>query len=954
MKITCLKTNHIQNPLGFSLDKPVLSWIVEGTPDKKQTAAQVVVSKDKAFSQILFDSGKVNGAGIDSLAYRPNINLAPRTRYFWKVRVWGETESVESETAWFETAKMDEPWQAQWITPDFRDNQIHPYLFKIFELPSKVVSARAYICGLGLYHFELNGQKVGNEHLTPYLNAYDQWVQYQTFDITEQLNQGDNLIAVMLGNGWYKGRYGLQDFPNEPKPYGEQFVLICELHIRLENGKQLVLVTDKSWNATPAPVLASDIYDGETYDARIAKLVYGKGKFSGVKKIALDTKKLQARRSLPVQINGEIKPRSVIQTPAGETVLDMGQNVTGWIRFKTSAASGTKIHLQFGEVLRDGNFYRDNLRTAKAEYIYIADGTETVAEPYFTFFGFRYVKISGWIGELNPDDFTGCVVYSQMDTIGHIETSNEKVNQLFRNALWSQKGNFLDIPTDCPQRDERLGWTGDAQMFSGTACFNMDVGAFFSKFVYDMKMEQAKFNGMVPWVVPAAHMTRGGSSAWGDAATIIPWNVYEFYGDKSILEQQFESMCSWVEFIKKADDDSGGKRLWTKGFHFGDWLALDGNDSNSPMGGTPEDFISSAYYFYSARLTARAAAVLGKTKQAKDYDALAKEIKAAIQKEYFTATGRLAINTQTGLVLTLFMHLAPEAFRARIVNDLTARLRKDKAHLRTGFVGTPYLCRVLSNNGANELAYQLLLNEDYPSWLYAVNLGATTIWERWNSLQPDGLFSSVDMNSFNHYAYGSIVEWMYRDMCGLNPSSGDDLATGFRCTRITPKPDKSMQWAKASYRSAVGLFESGWAIEDDGKLTFEFTIPFNAEAQVVLPDAKVGEIFINGQKIKIGNQQAADVILHLETGRYQIEYHPTRPYIETLSTYVPAVKILQNKQAKLALLRFIPMIAMVTDAMIAAIGNDSIRDLAATPYLNLSDEKLDEIDRVLRKFPLKK
>ena len=953
MKITHLKTNHIQNPLGFAIEKPVLSWIVEDTPDKKQFAAQVVVSKDKAFSQILFDSGKVNGAGIDSLAYRLNINLAPRTRYFWKVRVWGETESVESETAWFETAKMDEPWQAQWITPDFRDNQIHPYLFKIFELPSKVVSARAYICGLGLYHFELNGQKVGDEHLTPYLNAYDQWLQYQTYDLTEQLKAGSNLIAVILGNGWYKGRYGLQDFPNEPKPYGEQFALICELHITLENGKQLVLVTDKSWNATPAPVLASDIYDGETYDSRIAKPGQG-GKTFGVKKIALDTKKLQAQRSLPVQVNGEIKPKSVIQTPAGETVLDMGQNITGWIRFKISAASGTKIHLQFGEVLRDGNFYRDNLRTAKAEYIYIADGTETVAEPYFTFFGFRYVKISGWIGDLNPDDFTGCVAYSQMDTIGHIETSNEKVNQLFRNALWSQKGNFLDIPTDCPQRDERLGWTGDAQMFSGTACFNMDVGAFFSKFGYDMGIEQAKFDGMVPWVVPAAHMTRGGSSAWGDAATIIPWNVYEFYGDKSILEQQFESMCAWVEFIKRADDDSGSKRLWTTGFHFGDWLALDGSDSNSPIGGTSEDFISSTYYFYSVRLTARAAAVLGKTKQATDYDALAKEIKAAIQKEYFTATGRLAINTQTGLVLALFMDLAPEAFRARIVNDLVARLRKDKIHLRTGFVGTPYLCRVLSNNGANELAYQLLLNEDYPSWLYAVNLGATTIWERWNSLQPDGSFSSVEMNSFNHYAYGSIVEWMYRDMCGLNPSSGDEVATGFRCARIAPKPDKSMQWVKASYRSAAGLFESGWAIEDDGKLTFEFTIPFNAEAQVVLPDAKVGEIFINGQKIKIGNQQTADVILHLETGRYQIEYQPTRPYIETLSTYVPAVKILQNKQAKLALLRFIPMIAMVTDAMIAAIGNDSIRDLAATPYLNLSDKKLDEIDRVLRKFPLKK
>ncbi|MCX6068175.1 MAG: family 78 glycoside hydrolase catalytic domain [Chloroflexi bacterium] len=954
MKITRLKTNHVKKLLGFALDKPVLSWIVEDTRDKKQTASQVVISQDDAFTQILFDSGKVSGAEIDSIAYRPNIPLSPRTRYFWKVRVWGETESAESETTWFETAKMGEPWQAQWITPDFQDHDTHPFLFKNFELPAKVVLARAYICGLGLYHFELNGERVGDEHLTPYLNAYDQWIQYQTFDVTEQLNAGSNFISVMLGNGWYKGRYGLQDYPNEPKPYGEKFALICELHIELENGKRLVLATDKTWNAMPAPVLASDIYDGETYDARITKPGKGKGKFSGVKKISLDTKKLQARRSLPVRVNEEIKPKTVIQTPAGETVLDMGQNMTGWIRFKTSAPSGTCIHLQFGEVLNDGNFYRDNLRTAKAEYIFIADGTETVTQPFFTFYGFRYVKITGWVGDLNLDNFTGCVVYSDMDVIGHIETSDAKVNQLFRNTLWSLKGNFLDIPTDCPQRDERLGWAGDAQMFSGTACFNMEASAFLGKFVYDMGREQAKFGGMVPWVIPAAHMTRGGSSAWGDAATIIPWNVYQFYGDKSILEQQFESMCAWVDFIKKADDAAGSKRLWTTGFHFGDWLALDGNDPNSPMGGTPEDFISSAYYFYSANLTARAAAVLGKTEPAAEYYALAGQIKAAIQKEYFTATGRLAIGTQTGLVLTLFMDIAPEEFRARIASDLVSRLRKDKVHLRTGFIGTPYLCRVLSSCGANELAYQLLLNEDYPSWLYAINLGATTIWERWNSLKPDGSFSSTEMNSFNHYAYGSIVEWMYRDMCGLNPSAGDDLATGFRRARIAPKPDKSMKWAKARYRSTAGLFESGWQIEEDGKLSFEFAVPFNVEAQVVLPDASLGEIFINGKKSTSGIQQGSGVVMLLETGYYRVEYKPSRPYLETLSTYVPAVKILRNKMAKLALLRFIPMIAVVNEAMISAIGNDSLRDLAATPYLNLSDEKLDEIDRLLSNFPIKK
>jgi alpha-L-rhamnosidase len=589
--------------------------------------------------------------------------------------------------------------------------------------------------------------------------------------------------------------------------------------------------------------------------------------------------------------------------------------MVGWVRFKTDAPAGSTIHLQYGEVLQGGNFYRENLRTAKAEYTYIADGQTREVKPFFTFFGFRYVQVSGWVGDLNPDDFTACVVYSQLDTIGHIETSNEKVNQLFRNALWGQKGNFLDIPTDCPQRDERLGWTGDTMVFSGTACFNMDSSAFFSKYAYDLGLEQAKRGGMVPLVVPAVDMQGGGSSAWGDVATILPWNVYEFYSDKAILEQHYESMRTWVEYIKAADESSGGKRLWTTGFHFGDWLALDGSDPEGRMGGTPEDFIASAYYFYSSRLLARAAAVLGKTEQAAQYHALAEEVKAAIQREYFTPTGRLAINTQTGFVLALFMDLVPDGFRQRVVDDLILRLRKDKLHLRTGFVGTPYLCRALSNNGANELAYQLLLNEDYPSWLYAINLGATTIWERWNSLNPDGTISSTGMNSLNHYAYGSIVEWMYRDMCGLNPSSGDDRVTGFRRARIAPKPDKALRWAKASYHSAAGLFESGWRIGERGSLSFEFTIPFNVEAQVVLPDANLGEITINGQASTEGTQQGNNLVLSLGAGRYEIDYQPSRPYVKTYSTRTPIVQILQNEQAKAILANVFPMITMIEASM---------------------------------------
>ncbi len=812
MKITRLKTNRIENPLGFALERLSFSWVVEESLDTAQTAAQFILALDPDFRRVLFDSGREGR--LDSVAYRPALPmpLEPRTRYYWKVRVWSQTESAESDAAWFETAKLDEPWQAEWISPDVEDKALHPVLTKDFTLPAPVAQARVYICGLGLYTLALNGKKVGDEHLTPYCNAYDQWLQYQTFDITGQLNAGENHLAVMLGNGWYKGRY-CGDGGHHNGVYGDRFALICELRVTLQGGQTLVWGSDGRWRALRSPVVASDIYDGEVYDARIS----GEEELGGVRPIALGTERLQARRSLPVRIVEERKPAAVLHTPAGETVLDMGQNMVGWVRFRTSAPAGTEIRLQYGEVLQGGNFYRENLRSAKAEYTAIAGGGETIAEPHFTFYGFRYVKVTGWPGALDPDDFTGCVVSSQLEITGDIQTSNEKVNRLFQNALWGQKGNFLDIPTDCPQRDERLGWTGDTQMFSGTACFNMDSAAFFSKYGYDCALEQAKRGGMVPMVVPAVDMQGGGSSAWGDVATVLPWNVYEFYGDKAILEQQFDSMRSWVDFIKAADEATGGKRLWTTGFHFGDWLALDGNDPNSPMGGTPEDFIASAYYYHSARLVARAAAVLGKAEEAAAYGALAAEVKAAMQQEYFTPTGRLAVATQTGYVLALFMELAPETARARVIADLILRLRRDRVHLRTGFVGTPYLCRVLSNNGANALAYRLLLNEDYPSWLYAIHLGATTIWERWNSLNPDGTVSSTGMNSFNHYAYGSIVEWMYRDMCGLNPGSGDDGVTGFRRARIAPKPDPALVWAKARYQSAGGALREWLADRGGGR-----------------------------------------------------------------------------------------------------------------------------------------
>lgn len=938
VKIIRLKTNRITNPLGFTLDRPRLSYVVTETEAKKQAAARIVVALDDQFHNMVHDSGiRVD---IDPLAYELSIELQPRTRYFWRVEVWADNgDYAISEIAWFETAKMDEPWIGKWIIPEM-DKDIHPTLSRTFELDQTIVSARAYICGLGLYEMKLNGVKVGNEYLTPHFNAYQKWLQYQTYDITNLLAVGLNHVEVMLGNGLYKGRYGFDGISKEI--YGSEFALLCDLVITYADGSSIVIGSDQEWIARKSCILDSNLYDGEVYDATLdVSDVYP------VREGHLGYERLQARRSLPVVVKEELKPVACIHTPAGETVLDMGQNMVGWVKFRTAAPRGTTIKLSFGEVLQDG-FYRDNLRTAKAEYVYTSDGQEIEVRPHFTYYGFRYVKVEGWPGAIDMNDFTGCVLYSDLDLIGHIETSHTDVNRLFLNALWGQKGNFLDVPTDCPQRDEKMGWTGDAQVFSGTACFNMDSYAFFNKYLYDMGREQEDRGGMVPNVVPAANVQGGGSSAWADAATIIPWNVYMHYGDQAILEQQFESMRSWVDYIKKADDESGGRRLWTVGFHFGDWLALDGSNPDSPMGGTDTDLIATAYYCYSARIVSKAAKVLGKHDIAEHYARLSAEVKQAFIDEFFTKNGRLAQDTQTAYAVALYMDLVPEEYKPRVVDALRKRLKIDRNHLKTGFVGTPYLNRVLSDHDCDEIAYTLLLNEDYPSWLYAVKLGATTIWERWNSLQPDGKISETGMNSLNHYAYGAIAEWMYRVIGGIHPV---EESPGFRRVLLAPKPDYRLKWAKCSVDSAAGFIRSEWSFNEEGHLTFRFEIPFHSSAAVRLPYAKIEALRVNGSLLDPsginGVQVGEEVHLELVSGVYEIFYVPTKEYIKKLSTYTPLVELLLNDQANALITKLLPagMESLDPDTLRNAIGDASLRDLKA--YYPMEDSMLDQLDQQL-------
>ena len=852
MKITRMRANHLETPLGYDLSGLSLSWIPEEARGTKQAAARVRVALDPEMEQTVHDSG--SQPGLDSLGYRPALELAPRTRYYWQVQVADDAGDSAAAVSWFETGKLGEPWYGRWISPP-EGEEAHPLLRGRFTLPGRPVSARAYACGLGLYELYANGARVGDEYFTPYYNDYHFWQQYQTYDVTALLREGDNVLGAMLGNGWYKGRFGFEKGELRHNLFGSRFAFLCEVHVTLEDGRRLCFGTDSSWQWAPSPVRESSIYDGEQYDARReipgwASQPESPAPFRpAVENTALTCALLRERLSPPVTVTETLPAPALLRTPKGETVLDFGQEITGWVRFRCHAPEGARIFLQYGEILQDGCFYNDNLRSAKAEYAYISNGEAREIRPYFTFYGFRYVKVEG-LEHLDPSDFTACVLHTALDRTGWVETSDPRVNRLFLNALWGQRGNFLDVPTDCPQRDERMGWTGDAEVFCPTASFNLYTPAFYRKYLYDMLAEQrGLYHGSVPHVVPMVihdpKRDQHGSCAWADAAAIIPWQQYLFYGDKALLEQEYPNMTAWAGYLRLEDQQNGNRRLRQSGFHFADWLALDNPDKNSCFGGTDPYYVASAYYYWSILLTAKAARALGKQEDAAYYGEWAEEIRAAFQREYLLPGGGNKCGTQTSYVLALAFGLLPQQDRPGALALLAEKLRENRCHLDTGFTGTPSLCPVLSENGANAMAYTLLLNDDFPSWLYEVGMGATTVWERWNSVLPDGSMSDTGMNSLNHYAYGSIAEWMYRHMCGLNPC---EEAPGFRRVRLRPMPDSRLSHAKAVFLSPVGRYESAWAYQDNGqKILYTFTIPFGAEAELTLPGDNEPQLLTAGR-----------------------------------------------------------------------------------------------------------
>jgi alpha-L-rhamnosidase len=776
-------------------------------------------------------------------------------------------------------------WRARWIeaaaNEDTKTSQPSPVLRGVFRLNAAVRSARAYVTSLGLYELEINGRRVGDELLTPGWTSYRKRLQYQTYDVTSHLRAGENVVGATLGDGWYRGYLAWKDKRNV---YGEHLALLCQIRVEHADGSVEVVGTDGAWKGATGPIRMSDIYMGESYDARLERPGwsapgYDDRDWAPVRVVEPEKRALIAPAGPPVRRIEEIRPVAILKTPAGETVVDMGQNMVGHLRLRLRGPAGTTVTLRHAEVLdKAGNFYTANLRAAKQQVTYVLKGgTDEVYEPHFSFQGFRYVAVAGWPGELPLDGVTGVVVHSDMPVTGQFRTSSPMLDQLQHNIRWSQKGNFVDVPTDCPQRDERLGWTGDAQAFSRTAAFNMDVAGFFSKWLGDLAADQNP-EGSVPFVVPDvlsdAERFAGGSAGWADAATIIPWNLYLSYGDTRILERQYPSMKAWVEYMRR---QAGEGQLWNKGFHFGDWLAFATTASDYPGATTGKDLIATAFFAHSTDLVERTAAVLGKTADAAEYAALFPKIKEAFRKEFVTASGRVGENTQTAYALALQFDLLPEELRAEAARRLAADVRT-RGHLTTGFVGTPYLCHVLERFGYLDLAYQLLNRDTYPSWLYPVKQGATTIWERWDGLKPDGSFQDPGMNSFNHYVYGAIGEWMYAVVAGLQL---DPAEPGYRHVLAQPRPGGGLTSAEARLETLYGTAASGWSLSG-GRLTVLASVPPNTHGTVRLPGATLDGVTEGGSPVTTAPgvtravQEATDVVVEVGSGRYRFDYDAAR------------------------------------------------------------------------------
>ena len=881
VKVSNLLTENLTNPVGLDVIQPRFSWqLVSDVRNTMQSAFELKVSDNLANlssnKNLIWNSGKVLSDSSVYIAFK-GTSLKSGAKYYWQVRVWDNTGKASkwSETASFQMGLLNaNDWEASWISPGFKEDTVlrpSPIFRKEFATNKEIKSATAYITAHGMYEAIINGQRIGNDYFTPGWTVYNKRLQYQVYDVSGLLKKGENAVGVTLGSGWFRGSLAWNDNKNL---YGKELALLMQIDISYTDGSVKSIITDGSWKSSTGSIVYSEIYHGETVDNRLEKTGWTMPGFkddswSGVKVQDFPKNILVATYNEPIRKHEIFKPVKIFKTPAGEQVIDYGQNLVGFVQMKVSGKAGDQITLKFAEVLdKQGNFYTENLRAAKVTDVITLKGAgEEIFEPKFTFHGFRYLKIEGYKDEIKPENFTAIALYSDMKPTGTFNCSNELINQLQHNIQWGQRGNFLDVPTDCPQRDERLGWTGDAQAFSRTATFNMNVHNFFVKWLKDVALDQNE-DGAVAFVVPNV-LGKGAvaSTGWADVATIAPWNLYLAYGDKRILENQYQSMKAWLGYIKSKSNNY----LWNTGFHFGDWLFFSPQpDDGGRAALTDKYLIAQCFWAHSTQLLINAAKVLQKTEDITFYTNELDKIKEAFKNEYVTPNGGLVSSTQTAYVLALQFDMLPENLRNQAVNRLVVNINNYENHLTTGFLGTPYLCHVLSRFGKTDLAYKLLLQETYPSWLYPVKMGATTIWERWDGIKPDGSFQTPGMNSFNHYAYGAIGDWMYRVITGIDTETD---APGYKKIIIQPHIDSSLSNSTADLLTYYGKISSGWKMENK-KLHFNIEIPVNTVAKVILPVSKVDALLENGKplstlkEIQIIGVENGLITLKLGSGKY--------------------------------------------------------------------------------------
>jgi alpha-L-rhamnosidase len=867
-----------ENPLGFYDDEPTFSWQLPVKDDVVgQLAYQIIAASNPDAlpdNPDLWDSKKQVSEQSTWIKYEGEP-LKSRQKVYWQVRYWNQNDEVSNWSAVqnFELGLLNnKDWQAKWVGLDTAKDSVRwrgiilihkpQYLRKGFELSNDVTSARLYITAKGVFDVSVNGENVSDDVMPPGFTTYDKRIETITYDVTDLIESGQNTIGVELASGWHSGRllWGNTPWDNTMSPK-----ILCQLELQMKDGSKEIIISDESWKGiTEGPLQFAEIYDGEIYNAKLEMPNWTTNNFddknwTSVEAVSIDNDvKLEPKRHSTVKGKIKLTPKDVTKIN-GAVIFDLKQNMVGVPLVKVPMKKGDTLKIRFAEMLSpDGSFYTKNYRSAHSTDYYIAakDGDITYM-PKFTFHGFRYVELSGFDTSKNPakDWVTGVVQYSDFDDNGTFTSSHEKLNQLQSNIVWGLRGNFFDIPTDCPQRDERLGWTGDAQVFGPTSMFNADVYKFWASWLQSVREAQLE-DGAIPWTVPDARGNKIASSGWGDVCTIIPWKIYMRTGDTRILEENFKMMQHWLEY-----HELKSKHYISNMMSFSDWLQPYPENGDN-RGDTSSKLIGTAFFAHSAKLTAQVAEVLGKPQEQAKYENLYKKVAKAFENEFFDETGKVnsVAETQTSYLLALAFDLLSDDKKENAKKLLLEKIAEADNHLRTGFLGTPLLSEVLDETGEIDLMYKLLFNETYPSWFYSINQGATTIWERWNSYSKEEGFNPMNMNSLNHYAYGAIGQWMYERIAGIAP-----LEAGYKVIRIAPKPRDPLTSASAELETPYGKVSSAWEVKD-GTFTLNVTIPTNTSAKVIVPGAM--EAVEDTEDVKTARTETGRTELLVQPGTY--------------------------------------------------------------------------------------